>query len=385
MYMLKRDFLFLFKSFIVWRIAITLVAILSIKFVPLSGINFFGGKYINYVTNPLFWGWANFDGEHYVSIAMFGYKNLQQAFFPAYPYLAKLVSNLIGSNLESFVWSGILISNALFFASLVLLWKVIRLDFSEKIAKIATILLLTFPTSFYFGAVYTESLFLFSSLLTYYLYREKKYFFAGVVGILMTSTRIYGIFVLLMILVDLLKNKVSLLKIIQEKIYLLGISISGILFYMWFCFKNYGDPLAFYNLQNIVGEHRSSQLILLPQVFFRYIAKVIPNLDWNYLPVVFNALLEFSVATLFLIIILYSFKKIRWDYWVYVTLGYLVPTLTGSFSSLARYVVVLFPAFIIASIFLEKRNKYLRLGIYLSLTIIAVVAEMLFFRGYFVS
>ncbi len=383
--MLKRDFLFLFKSFIVWRIAITLVAILSIKFVPLSGINFFGGKYINYVTNPLFWGWANFDGEHYVSIAMFGYKNLQQAFFPAYPYLAKLVSNLIGSNLESFVWSGILISNALFFASLVLLWKVIRLDFSEKIAKIATILLLTFPTSFYFGAVYTESLFLFSSLLTYYLYREKKYFFAGVVGILMTSTRIYGIFVLLMILVDLLKNKVSLLKIIQEKIYLLGISISGILFYMWFCFKNYGDPLAFYNLQNIVGEHRSSQLILLPQVFFRYIAKVIPNLDWNYLPVVFNALLEFSVATLFLIIILYSFKKIRWDYWVYVTLGYLVPTLTGSFSSLARYVVVLFPAFIIASIFLEKRNKYLRLGIYLSLTIIAVVAEMLFFRGYFVS
>ena len=351
----------------------------------MSGINFFGGKYINYVTNPLFWGWANFDGEHYVSIAMFGYKNLQQAFFPAYPYLAKLVSNLIGSNLESFVWSGILISNALFFASLVLLWKVIRLDFSEKIAKIATILLLTFPTSFYFGAVYTESLFLFSSLLTYYLYREKKYFFAGVVGILMTSTRIYGIFVLLMILVDLLKNKVSLLKIIQEKIYLLGISISGILFYMWFCFKNYGDPLAFYNLQNIVGEHRSSQLILLPQVFFRYIAKVIPNLDWNYLPVVFNALLEFSVATLFLIIILYSFKKIRWDYWVYVTLGYLVPTLTGSFSSLARYVVVLFPAFIIASIFLEKRNKYLRLGIYLSLTIIAVVAEMLFFRGYFVS
>ena len=63
--MQKRNFWFILKSFVIWRIAITLIAILSIRYLPLFSQNFFGGKYINYITNPLFWGWANFDGEHY--------------------------------------------------------------------------------------------------------------------------------------------------------------------------------------------------------------------------------------------------------------------------------------------------------------------------------
>lgn len=383
--MQKRDFIFIFKSFFIWRIAITIIAIIAIKYIPLSGINFFGGKYINYITNPLLWGWANFDGEHYLSIAMFGYKDLQLAFFPAYPFLMRLASHFFGSSLIVNIWSGIILSNLFFLSSLILLWKVVRLDYSEKVAKIATILLLVFPTSFYFGAVYTESLFLFLSLLTYYLYRKNKYLLAGLIGILMTLTRLYGAFVILMILVGVLSKKDGLLKIFKEKIYLIGISALGIISYMWYCFISKGDALAFYSLQTNVGEQRSLDLIILPQVFYRYVIKIIPNLTWSYPPIVFTTLLEIGSALLFLIVILFSFRKIRWDYWVYITLGYLVPTLTGSFSSLPRYVVVLFPAFIFMAIKLKDVNKYLRLGIYIVLGIIGFIAELLFFRGYFVS
>lgn len=383
--MQKRDFLFIAKSFLAWRIAITLVSILAIKYVPLSGINFFGGKYVNYITNPLFYGWANFDGEHYLSIAMFGYKDLQQAFFPAYPILMNSLSHLFGTSLESYLWSGLIISNILFLFSLFLFWKIIKLDYSEKIAKISIILLLLFPTSFYFGAVYTESLFLFSSLLTYYLYRKEKYLFSGFVGILMTLTRIYGLFVILMILIDIIRNKTTLIRIVKEKIYLVGLSVSGLFIYMWYLLKNYNDPFAFYNLQTLVGEQRSLNLILLPQVFFRYFAKIIPNLEWSYFPIVFSTLLEIATALIFLYLIFVGFRKIRWDYWVYITLGYLIPTLTGSFSSLPRYVLVLFPAFIFMALRLQKVSSSLRLGIYIVSSIIAVVAQMLFFRGYFVS
>lgn len=381
---------FILKSFILWRITITLIAIFAIQYIPLSGINFFGGKYINYITNPLFWGWANFDGEHYLSIAMYGYKDLQLAFFPAYPLLMNLSTNFIGSNTASYLWSGMIFSNLFFLASLFLLWKIIKLDYSEKTAKGAILLLLFFPTSFYFGAVYTESLFLCSSLLTYYLYRKDRYLLSGLVGILMTLTRLYGIFVILMIFVDILNKKISVAKIIRNKIYLIGISVSGIMSYMIFCWKTKGDLLAFYSLQTNVGEHRSLSLIMLPQVFYRYCVKIIPNLSWDYFPVVFTTFFESSVALLFLVLIIYSYtllrdNRIRWDYWVYIILGYLTPTLTGSFSSLPRYVVVLFPAFIISSMFLEKTNIYLRLGIYLFLAIIAVIAQTLFFRGYFIS
>ncbi|MDP3917978.1 MAG: hypothetical protein Q8Q30_02280 [Candidatus Woesebacteria bacterium] len=383
--MQKRDFWFILKSFVIWRIAITLVAVLAIRYIPVFSQNFFGGKYINYITNPLFWGWANFDGEHYLSIAIYGYKDLQQAFFPAYPFLMNIFSNFFGSGLESYLWSGAVLSNVLLLGSLILLWKTVTLDYSTKIAKLAIISLLVFPTSFYFGAVYTESLFLFSSLLTYYLYRRNKYLFSGLVGILMTLTRVYGIFVLFVILIDVLKNKPSIIEIVKQKIYWLGLSILGPLTYMWFCWKNYNDPFAFYNLQTLVGEQRSNYLILLPQVFYRYIAKIIPNLDWSNFPIVFTTILELSIAILLLIILILSFRKIRWDYWIYIVLGYILPSLTGSFSSLPRYVVVLFPVFVILSLYFEKMNKYLRLGIYLSLAIIAVIAQALFFRGYFVS
>jgi hypothetical protein len=86
-----------------------------------------------------------------------------------------------------------------------------------------------------------------------------------------------------------------------------------------------------------------------------------------------------------LLIITFSFKRIRWDYWVYIAVCYLVPTLTGSFSSLPRYVLVIFPAFIVSSKFLENKNKYLKLGILVTLAIISVITESLFVRGYFVS
>lgn len=383
--MQRRDFGFVIKSFFIWRILITTIAIFAIKYIPLSGINFFGGKYINYINNPLFWGWANFDGEHYLSIAMFGYKDLQLAFFPMYPFVINIVSGFIGSNTASYVWSGLIISNLFLLGSLHLLYKLVKLDFSEKVAKLSIILLLLFPTSFFLGGVYTESLFLFLSLLAYYLYRKNKFLLSGLVGILMTLTRLYGIFILMMIFVDLIVNKTSIAKIIKDRIYLVGISVFGLLSYMWYCYVSKGDLLAFYSLQTNVGEHRSLNLILLPQVFFRYIVKIIPNLTWSYPPIVFTTFLEIGIAILFLIIILFSFKKIRWDYWTYILLGFIIPTLTGSFSSLPRYVIVLFPAFIFMGLRLEKINIYLRLGIYILLSIIAIVAQSLFFRGYFVS
>lgn len=383
--MQKREFLFILKSFFIWRILITIVAILSILYVPLSGVNFFGGKYINYIINPLFWGWANFDGEHYLSIAMFGYKDLQLAFFPIYPMMMNFITRLIGPDTSSYLWSGIILSNTLFLGSLILFWRIIKLDFSEKNAKIGVILLLVFPTSFYFGAVYTESLFLFLSLLTYYLYRKNKYLLVGLVGILLTMTRLYGSFIIVMIFVDVLARKTDIFQIFKQKIYLVGLSALGLLSYMSYCWYAKGDALAFYSLQTNVGEHRSDHLISLPQVFYRYFVKIIPNLTWSYPPIVFTTLLELGVALLFLAIIIFSFKKIRWDYWIYILLGYLIPTLTGSFSSLPRYVIVLFPAFIYLAVRLEKTNLYLRLGIYLVMVIIGLIAEMMFFRGYFVS
>lgn len=375
---------FVISSFLIWRVYVFLAALLSIHFLPRFSDNFFGGKLFNYQTNPLLWGHANFDGEHYLSIAYFGYKNLQQAFFPAYPLLIKIFSIIFGSTLFSYLLSGIFISNLLFLGSLLLFWKVIKLDFSKKIAKLSVLSLLVFPTSFYFANVYTESLFLFSSLLTYFLYRQKKYFWAGISGILMTSTRIYGLFVVLMILVDIAKDKFSFKSFIKDKKYLVLISFLGLLGYMWYLKINYSDPIAFYSLQTLVGEQHQKGIILLPQVFYRYF-KILTISKMPFYNL-YSTSMEIITAILFVFLAIYGFtKKFRFSYLIYILLGFLVPSAQGSFSSVPRYLLVIFPAFIIMGTVLNKLPKLVRVFVVILSAACMLTGCMLYFRGYFVA
>jgi Gpi18-like mannosyltransferase len=52
------------------------------------------------------------------------------------------------------------------------------------------IFLLIFPTAFFLNAVYTESLFLFLSLATFYYALKKNFFSAGIFGFFASLTRL---------------------------------------------------------------------------------------------------------------------------------------------------------------------------------------------------
>src|SRR5258706_5842641 len=84
-------------------------------------------------------------------------------------------------------------SNCIFLVSLFVFYKIIRFDYPKKVAYLSLVALLVFPTSFFFGSVYTESLFLFLSLLSFYFARKKWWILAGISGMLLSGTRIVGI------------------------------------------------------------------------------------------------------------------------------------------------------------------------------------------------
>ena len=200
----------------------------------------------------------------------------------------------------------------------------------------------------------------------------------------MTSTRIYGVFVLLMILVDIFKNKVSLKNIIKEKIYLLGLSVFGILFYMFYSWRNYHDPLAFYNLQTLVGEQHQKGIVLLPQVFYRYIKILL----FSKLPIysLQTTILEIMSVVMFIFLPIYGYiKKVRPSYIVYILLGLLIPAVQGSFSSIPRYIVVIFPAFIIMGMFLNKLQKLPKIILFILSSAWLLINCSLFLRGYWIA
>lgn len=383
--MKKKDFLFVLLSFIIWRILLFVIAFISTKYVPLQKI-LLGGGLENYLKYPLFWGWANFDGEHYIAIAQNGFYGLaEQAFFPLYIILIKGVSVIFNNSIERFNLSGLLISNISFLIGLIGFYRLLRVDYEKKVAKICMILLLVFPTSFYFVSTYAEGLFFALVIWAFYYARNNKWLLASILGMLASATKVMGILLFPAFLFMILKNiKFNLAKINIKYLSILLIPL-GILLYMYYLYTRYNDPLLFIRLLPTFGEQRSSTPILLPQVFYRYFFKIIPHINYSYFPNVYVTFMELIVSIIFLGLSIVSIWKLNIGYWIYLVLGYLLSSISGSFSSLPRYVIVLFPAFIIISLWLDKLPRIWKSMILGILFVLLIISQALFFRGYWIS
>ena len=164
----------IFKYILTWQMAIIIISGLAGYFLPLQE-TYIGGATQAYVENPLLYSRANFDGNHYLTIARRGYGYAQQAFFPLYPNLIRYFSKYMLP-----VTSGVAISIVSFFIAIIFLVKLVKLDDSDpNIAKWTIISLLTFPTSFFLGSVYTEGLFLMLVVLSFYCARTNRWWLAG--------------------------------------------------------------------------------------------------------------------------------------------------------------------------------------------------------------
>lgn len=380
---LSQNSLKIILLFLSWKVALIIISLLAVKFVPLAFQDkFLGGGPINYPLAPHFFSWANFDGEHYLSIAIFGYKKLQQAFFPVFPLLIAFFSNtvsgeLILSQVNSII-IGLIISNTAFLLALFYLYDLLRLDFSHKIAFLTIILLLIFPTSFFFGALYNESLFLFLSVVSFLCARKGNWFLASLFGMVAAATRVFGILLFPALLIEAYIQKE------YSKIFWIFLIPLGLGLYMYYQYTIAGDPLAFYHLQNLVGEQRQSQLVILPQVYYRYLKMLISVNPFTALYQ--TVLLEFIIGILFFILPIYGyFRKIRLSYLFYAFTGYLITTVQGSFSSVPRYVLVFFPSFIILALWLDRLPKVLKILALSVSAFLLVIETSLFLRGYWVA
>lgn len=130
------------------------------------------------------------DSIHYLGIAGQGYKPAgDPSFFPFYPLLIHVVGWLVVSH----VVAGLLISMASFGIALFMLHRLTSQHLGERAAD-ATVLLLAFaPLSFFFSAIYTESLFLALTVGAFYLASRDRFVLACAAGACATITHIEGI------------------------------------------------------------------------------------------------------------------------------------------------------------------------------------------------
>jgi len=145
-------------------------------------------------------GWQKKDALWYLSIAQGGYTYSPHAqssvnFFPLYPLLIRLIQPLVGliAWRDSYLVSGMLISWVTFAAACVALYRLTADRFGQTPATGVILLLAAYPFSFYYGAPYTESLYLLLAVLAFLAIERRWWWLAGVVALLAGAERPPGL------------------------------------------------------------------------------------------------------------------------------------------------------------------------------------------------
>lgn len=377
---------FTLAVFSIWRLLGFIISFFAPQFIPYLG-HFSYQKDLASINLPQFIkSFANFDGLFYLRIAEKGYSQFEHAFFPLYSILIKTLSPVFGRN---DLILGLFISNlALLFALLVFKKYIDDLFKDKKLTYWVITFLLIFPTSFFFGSLYTESLFLLFTILTFYFLEKKKFVSASFFSILSSLTRFIGVFLFIPILIYVLnENSKTISKKIKAFLYIVS-PIIGLGIYSTYLFITTGNFLEFFTSQEAFSSGRTTKIILFPQVIYRYIKIFITaNLNLQY----FVASMEFFVFILFFTVIclqLYLIikKRVRNTALLSLTafslINLLVPTFTGTFLSIPRFALMSLSFFIFIALI---KNTFAKVLIAIFFLLLHIVLLALFIQGYFVA
>jgi len=192
---------------------------------------------------------ARWDSVWYLSIARNGYDSASAAFFPLYPLLVRAVAGFSASP-GALLVSAYAVSLASFAGALALLHKLAELELGRGMGVPAVLLVAFFPVSFFFGAPYSESLFLLLSVGAFYAARTGRCAWAGCLAALASATRSAGVILLVPLLILYLQGRKR-----DRSVLWLALAPAGLAAYTAYLALTQGDGFAYLHLQEAWFRH----------------------------------------------------------------------------------------------------------------------------------
>ncbi|OGY12940.1 MAG: hypothetical protein A3A58_00685 [Candidatus Blackburnbacteria bacterium RIFCSPLOWO2_01_FULL_41_27] len=377
----KQVFLRIIFYFISSRLIFLLLTILASYLIPLRE-GYLGSQFDSKIPY-LAWVWANMDGRHYLDMATKGYQHTNFAFFPLYPILISLGGYILP---VSHIYVGILISIIFMLAAMYIIYKIVVIDYSQKVAFSALFFMSFLPFSFFYHAVYTDSLFLFLSTASFYFARKRNWIAAGIFAGFAFLDRFSAVALIPALVVEWrlqygdTKHKLKDLvkSFLKNAFPAILLCFLGLVVYMIYLQVYYGDFLLFQKARSAWGQDK----IVFPlQVIWRYL-KIFWLVDKSLVEY-WVAALEFISVFVYFCLSFYVASKIRLSYGVFMAVLLLIVPLTGTFAGNPRYALHIFPAYIaLALLFSSARSHKLLFWLFL---ILGFILNGLFTRGYFIS
>lgn len=288
------------------------------------------------------------DSEWYFKIVTEGYRyngdpTIEQniVFYPLYPLLARglvAISGIAASD------SLLLVSNVAGLSAVVVLFKLVREEFGDRLALTTTALLSFFPTSVLLSAGYTEPLELLLIVSFFLALKREHYVLAALFAGLAVADRSTGIVLLPVLVCEMWLNR-DRKPFLAALLPCILLATSGLWLFMIYLWRSFGDPLAFSEGQ--VAFHQGTTLVtrLVAALKFEPFTRMFLN-DWNPWGQ------DSWFALLFIGLIVVGWFRLRFSWALFATGVFLLPYLTlcggpAGFVSMGRFSLVSFPLFVV--------------------------------------
>jgi hypothetical protein len=301
---------------------------------------------------------ANFfktwDAQFYLYLSSEGYKagNPASGYYPLLPFLIRIFSYLTGGN---HLIAGLIVVNIFFISAMVLFHYFVLSNHGEKVADLSLIFLLAFPGSLFFSFIYTESLFLFFSILFFIFLFRGEYLKAGIASFFLPLTRSVGIVAILPLLLHIILNRGR-----SKSLFYSLFPVAGFGFYFFLMYLFTGNPLEGNEaLKDYHFTHPTfSRLVDL--IFF---AKLLVY-PFIYGTVRLHGFANSGIDRLwifwFMISLIFLWRKNKYYFAYSMPMGF-IPAIMVMTVSFTRHVTLVFPIFILlAEFFADEERKLWR-------------------------
>jgi hypothetical protein len=317
--------------------------------------------------------WPRWDAVHHLNLARMGYFGVGVPDSVFYPLYAGLVGAVTRSLTHDYVVGGLLVSTLATAGALVFLYLIADQLFGERSARYSVLVTAVYPTAFFLMAPFTESLFLCLTLAAFLAAYQRRWWLAGPPALLASLTRGPGILTAIPLAwmgwtqwrrqPSHRRSGELILSLASAAM----AGVGGLAFQAWRA--RAGFPAMATLLQS------SSKLTWVGPFKGIYYAFAQAISKPEFLPI-----LETASAVLFSGLFMAMLIKPRWrrGEWL-LYMGINLALFTGvhtfeasSWRSIARYVLILFPAFIVLADWLARSSSRIRF-VYVSANLAAQI------------
>jgi hypothetical protein len=373
----------------VWPAFVTTrLMVLLIGYLAVVGLGFRDQIGFRVSADP-FWNLpARWDAGWYLGIARRGYderlsrgqQNL--AFFPAFPVLMRVAGEIVtvparitgrhelfgGGGDARVLWGGVLVSLALFLAALAYVYRLARDHLDRDRAAAAPLLLACYPFAVFYGAPYTESLFLLCITGAFFHMRRGEHAASSLFGFVAGLTRPNGFLLSLPLALIALQRLRSDWPWLARDLRPIGegrdrrrqvwtglpasaAPVAGMLTFSLYLYQIVGRAFAWVQAQRGWGRQLGLQSIQDPYNFVGEHGVVAFVSIW---PVdVLNA-----AATVFALALTWpATRRFGLAYGALLAVNLAPPLLSLGFTSMGRYTSVLFPVFLVLAAILPPARR----------------------------